>query len=43
MIFVNLAPGNPAPWFHAASTSNPRYAFDTAAGRYILMCFFGSA
>jgi peroxiredoxin/predicted 2-oxoglutarate/Fe(II)-dependent dioxygenase YbiX len=41
--FVNLAPGDPAPWFHADSTSNPRYAFDTAAGRYIVLCFLGSA
>ncbi len=40
---VNLLPGDPAPWFHAASTSNPRYAFDTVAGRYIVLCFFGSA
>lgn len=40
---VNLTPGDPAPWFRAASTSNPSYAFDTAAGRYIVLCFFGSA
>src|SRR5829696_5342038 len=38
-----LLPGDPAPWFHQRSTSNPRYAFDTAAGRYIVLCFFGSA
>ncbi|MEI7806849.1 MAG: 2OG-Fe(II) oxygenase [Hyphomicrobiales bacterium] len=41
--FVDLRAGDPAPRFHAASTSNPRYAFDTTAGRYIVMCFFGSA
>ncbi|MCC6917670.1 MAG: 2OG-Fe(II) oxygenase [Alphaproteobacteria bacterium] len=35
--------GDPAPWFRQASTSNPRYNFDTAAGRYIVLCFFGSA
>jgi peroxiredoxin/predicted 2-oxoglutarate/Fe(II)-dependent dioxygenase YbiX len=40
--FVQLSPGDPAPWFYAASTSNPRYTFDTAAGRYIVLCFFGS-
>ena len=39
----NLLPGDPAPWFHQRSFSNPSYAFDTAAGRYIVMCFFGSA
>jgi peroxiredoxin len=41
--YVRLAPGDPAPWFHQRSTSNPNYAFDTAAGRYIVLCFFGSA
>jgi peroxiredoxin/predicted 2-oxoglutarate/Fe(II)-dependent dioxygenase YbiX len=41
--FIRLAPGDPAPWFHQRSTSNPNYAFDTAAGRYIVLCFYGSA
>src|SRR5215210_9476585 len=41
--YVALAPGHPAPWFHQRSTSNPHYAFDTAAGRYIVLCIFGSA
>lgn len=41
--FVNLTPGDPAPWFFQRSFANPRYAFDTAAGRYIVLCFFGSA
>ncbi|HEX2137117.1 MAG TPA: 2OG-Fe(II) oxygenase, partial [Microvirga sp.] len=41
--YVELAPGDPAPWFHQRSFGNPRYAFDTAAGRYLVMCFFGSA
>jgi predicted 2-oxoglutarate/Fe(II)-dependent dioxygenase YbiX/peroxiredoxin len=41
--FVALAPGDPAPWFHARSTTNPRYAFDSAAGRYIVLGFLGSA
>jgi peroxiredoxin len=40
--YLNLLPGDPAPWFHQRSVSNPRYAFDTAGGRYIVMCFFGS-
>jgi peroxiredoxin/predicted 2-oxoglutarate/Fe(II)-dependent dioxygenase YbiX len=38
-----LAPGDPAPWFHQRSTSNERYAFDTTAGRYIVLCFYGTA
>lgn len=41
--FVLMAPGDPAPWFHAPSTSNPLHAFDSTAGRYVLLCFFGSA
>jgi peroxiredoxin len=41
--YANLQPGDPAPWFHQRATSNPDYAFDTAAGRYIVLCFFISA
>jgi len=40
---MNLTPGDPAPWFAACSTSNARFHFDTAAGRYIVLFFFGSA
>jgi peroxiredoxin/predicted 2-oxoglutarate/Fe(II)-dependent dioxygenase YbiX len=38
-----LAPGDPAPWFTARSTVNPQFVFDTEAGRYVVLCFFGSA
>jgi peroxiredoxin len=38
-----VLPGDPAPSFFQRSPSNPRYAFDTAAGRYIVLCFLGSA
>jgi hypothetical protein len=41
--YASLAPGDPAPWFHQRSTSNPRYAFDTVGGRWIVLCFFGTA
>jgi predicted 2-oxoglutarate/Fe(II)-dependent dioxygenase YbiX/peroxiredoxin len=41
--FVNLVPGDTAAWFHQRSPSTPDYGFDTAAGRYIVMCFFGTA
>jgi predicted 2-oxoglutarate/Fe(II)-dependent dioxygenase YbiX/peroxiredoxin len=42
-VHVNLLPDDPAPHFHQRSFANPRYAFDSAAGRYIVLCFFGSA
>jgi predicted 2-oxoglutarate/Fe(II)-dependent dioxygenase YbiX/peroxiredoxin len=38
-----LLPGDVAPSFTADSSSNPRYRFDTAAGRYLVLCLFGSA
>lgn len=41
--YANLAPGDPAPWFHQRCTSNPNFAFDTTAGRYIVLCFYVTA
>lgn len=39
-----LLTGDPAPHFHAESLDgNPRYAFDTAAGRPVLLLLLGSA
>ncbi|HEY2069587.1 MAG TPA: 2OG-Fe(II) oxygenase [Rhizomicrobium sp.] len=38
--YVRLGTGDPAPWFHQRSSGNPRYVFDTAAGRHIVLCFF---
>lgn len=35
--------GDPVPMFHTATDGNPRYAFDSVAGRYILIAFLGSA
>ena len=40
--FKQLLPGDPAPWFRQQSTSNPNYVFDTVAGRYVVLCFFGT-
>lgn len=41
---TNLLPGAPAPWFRAPVVDgNPRYAFDTVAGRHVLMLFFATA
>lgn len=31
--------GQNAPWFVAWTPSNPQFAFDTAAGRYVLLAF----
>lgn len=37
----SLSPGDPAPWFEAATAANPRFHFAAAAGRYVLMAFPG--
>jgi predicted 2-oxoglutarate/Fe(II)-dependent dioxygenase YbiX len=42
-IYAALYPGDPAPWFHQRSVSNPRFSFDTVGGRYIVLCFVMSA
>jgi predicted 2-oxoglutarate/Fe(II)-dependent dioxygenase YbiX len=41
--YVHLARGDPAPWFIQRATGNPRYAFDTVAGRYLVLCFYVSS
>jgi peroxiredoxin/predicted 2-oxoglutarate/Fe(II)-dependent dioxygenase YbiX len=38
-----LTPGDPAPWFTAKSTVNPLFQFHSLGGRYVVLCFFGSA
>src|SRR5687768_18486982 len=39
-----LLPGEPVPWFRAkAIGGSDNYVFDTAAGRYLLLLFFGRA
>lgn len=40
---IPLQAGEPAPWFTGRTASNPRFAFHTTAGRYIVLCLFGSA
>ncbi|MBL6457606.1 2OG-Fe(II) oxygenase [Belnapia sp. T6] len=40
---IRLLPGDPAPWFHAPGAGNPRYAFSSVAGRYVLLAFPGAA
>jgi predicted 2-oxoglutarate/Fe(II)-dependent dioxygenase YbiX len=40
---MTFVPGQPAPWFHAAALgANPRFAFHTAAGYWMVMLFMGS-
>lgn len=34
-------PGEPAPWFRAATPDNPAFNFDTVAGRRVVLCFLG--
>lgn len=34
-----LSPGEPAPWFRGSTPSNPEFAFDSVAGRYVLLAF----
>lgn len=36
-------PGEPAPFFTQRSAGNPRYCFDAAAGRWLVLCFLHSA
>lgn len=41
--YRHLQVGDPAPWFQQNSTSNPRFHFETVAGRYLVLCFYGTA
>jgi peroxiredoxin len=38
-----LTPGDPVGHFTLPTGQNPRFQFDTAAGRYLVLCFHGSA
>jgi predicted 2-oxoglutarate/Fe(II)-dependent dioxygenase YbiX/peroxiredoxin len=38
-----LVPGDPAPWFTCRTRTRERYAFDTVAGRYVVLSFLGAA
>lgn len=41
--YANITVGDQAPRFKQRSTSNPNFVFDTAAGRYLVLCFYLSA
>jgi predicted 2-oxoglutarate/Fe(II)-dependent dioxygenase YbiX/peroxiredoxin len=36
-------PLEPAPWFSGRCGTKEQFTFDTLAGRYVVLCFFGSA
>lgn len=38
-----LLPGSQAPWFKCRTRANPDFVFNTIAGRYIVLFFFGSS
>lgn len=38
-----LLPGDPCPHFTQRTQSRPDFAVDTMAGRYLILCFYGSA
>lgn len=40
---VILAPGDPAPWFTQNSSITPELSFQGLGGRYVVLCFHGSA
>jgi len=37
-----IQPGDPAPRFIGRTSGNPRYVFDSAAGRYVVLLFLGA-
>jgi hypothetical protein len=42
MSIPTCTPGEPIPAFHARSQGNPRFAFDTVAGRWVMVLIPGS-
>jgi peroxiredoxin/predicted 2-oxoglutarate/Fe(II)-dependent dioxygenase YbiX len=40
--YVQLRPGDPAPWFRQRLSTGQAFSFDKAAGRYVILCFFAS-
>jgi hypothetical protein len=37
-----VLPGDPAPWFTARASTNPRYQLESAAGNYLVLTFVNS-
>jgi len=40
---TRLTPGDPVPWFKAATSSRPDYNFGTVTGRYVVLVFVSSS
>ncbi|MCL6285060.1 2OG-Fe(II) oxygenase [Ruegeria sp. 2012CJ41-6] len=41
--YINLLPGDVAPDFVQRSLKNPKFVFNSSAGRYLVLCFFCGA
>ncbi len=41
--YAIISAGDTAPSFYQRTSTNPSYAFDSAAGRYLVLCFFMTA
>jgi peroxiredoxin/predicted 2-oxoglutarate/Fe(II)-dependent dioxygenase YbiX len=41
--YARLSAGDPVPWIRQRTRDKPKFAVDTFAGRYLVLCFFGSA
>lgn len=42
-LYANVQAGDTAPLFAQRSGNNPRFVFDTAGGRYLVLCFLVTA
>ena len=40
---MSFTVGEPVPWFYGPTEANPRFRFDSVAGRYVVLSLFGSA
>lgn len=41
--YADFQAGDPVPWFVQRTSGNPNYAFNSTGGRYVVLCFHGSA
>lgn len=39
--YAQVMPGDAAPWFEQRTAVNPKFHFESVAGCYVVMCFFG--
>jgi predicted 2-oxoglutarate/Fe(II)-dependent dioxygenase YbiX/peroxiredoxin len=43
LVYSELSAGDPSPWFWQRTRRNTRFPFHLAAGRHVVLCFYGSA